>query len=195
MGGLTTAFNDVSEAATKNPKATGIIATTLAGAAVGAGAGFIAGWLPAALAPVTVPIGTVGGGLIGGAMGLGYGIYNQLPESVQSGAKTGAEWGLRSGIPLAPLFGGLAGGMWGGAAGYFGGPSGAKGQGPDALNVVPPPQKIEIQPAPVSLTLDSRVIGEAVIKFMVAQGNGPAQGAPYVDTTRGGSSFDFALVN
>ena len=193
MTRLTTAFNDISEAATKNPKATGILATTAAGAAFGAGAGFLAGWLPAALAPVTVPVGTVGGALIGGAAGLGYGIFNQLPESMQGGAKTGATWGLKSGIPLAPVFGGIAGGLWGGAAGYFGSAPGGKAAS-DALNIVPPQPKIDIQPSKVVVQLDSKAIGEATVSWMVAQGNGPAQGSPYPDTTRGGSSFDFALV-
>lgn len=186
MGGLTTAFNDISEAATKYPKSTGVLASIGAGAALGGAAGFGAGWLGG-------PIGAGAGALIGAGGGAAYGLWNALPDSVTSGAKTGAEWGLRSGIPLAPLFGGLAGGAWGGAAGYFGGPSGAKA-GSDALNIVPPQQKIDIQPSKVVVQIDGKSVGEAAVSWMVAQGNGPAQGSPYPDTTRGGSSFDFALV-
>jgi hypothetical protein len=44
------------------------------------------------------------------------------------------------------------------------------------------------------LNVDSRRLAEAVTKHQVADGNGPAQGSPYPDTTRGGSSFDFALM-
>jgi len=135
MTRLTTAFNDLSEAATKNPTTTGIIATTLAGSALGSAAGFVAGWLPAPLAPVTVPLGTAGGGLIGGAMGLGYGIYNQLPESMQKGLVP-ARVGPKVGYPARAGHRRYRRRLVGGAAGFFGGPSKA-GQGPDAFNVVP----------------------------------------------------------
>jgi hypothetical protein len=186
MSGLTTAFNELSAAATKYPKSTGVLASIGAGAALGGAAGFGVGWLGG-------PVGAGGGAVIGAGAGAAYSLWNALPDSVTSGAKTGAEWGLRSGIPLAPIFGGIAGGWLGGAAGYFGGPSGAKA-GSGALNVVPPPPVKQTIQLNSSINLDGRQIAEVVTNYQVKDGNGPAQGSPYPDSTRGGSSFDFALV-
>jgi hypothetical protein len=187
MKAMTEIFNNIAKFASDHPALTGVVTSVGGGAAVGGAAGFGVGWLGG-------PVGAGSGALIGAGAGAGYGIWNQLPQSLRSGISTGASWGSHAG-PLGAMIGGYVGGvgsMWGGLLGLNGG-AGAPGK--DALNVVPPPQKIEIQPGKVVLNLDGRAIGEATVGYVVAQGNGPAQGAPYVDTTRGGSTFDFALVN
>jgi hypothetical protein len=45
-----------------------------------------------------------------------------------------------------------------------------------------------------NVNLDGRKVGEAQVRFMVNQGSGPAQGAPYHDPTRSADPVDFALV-
>jgi hypothetical protein len=37
--------------------------------------------------------------------------------------------------------------------------------------------------------------GDAAVEYAVREGNGATQGSPYPDNTRGGSTFDFSLVN
>lgn len=183
MVGLTKFFNTISATATSFPATTGVVSSIGAGAAIGGATGFGVGWLGG-------PFGAGAGALVGAGAGAGYGVWNALPQSMREGAGTGFGLGLKTGVPLASVMGGMVGGVWGGLGGLFGGETPAKG----AWNVVPPPQKIDIAPAKVTLNMDGRAVGEAVLQWMVASGNGPAHGSPYPDATRGGSSFDLALV-
>lgn len=191
---LTTLFNELAQLAESHKSAAGVATTIGAGAAGGAALGFGIGWLGG-------PLGAGSGALLGAGIGAGYGLWNALPSSITSGAATGAKWGTGIAGPLGIIPGGLIGGVWGGVGGMFGGQSGDQptAVGPAgagaAWNVVPPSQKIEITPGKVTLNLDGKAIGEAAIKFTVREGNGATQGSPYPDNTRGGSTFDFSLVN
>jgi hypothetical protein len=110
------------------------------------------------------------------------------------------------GAPLGAAIGALIGGTYEGGKYLLGGTAPVKRQGSDASgssdrsagsvwNPISPPQKIDVTPSNVTVKLGERTVGEAVVNWMVAQGNGPTQGSPYPDTTRGGSTFDFSLVN
>jgi hypothetical protein len=60
--------------------------------------------------------------------------------------------------------------------------------------VVPPaPVKQTVQVSS-TINLDGRQIAQVVTNHQVNDGNGPSQGSPYPDTTRGGSTFDFSLM-
>jgi hypothetical protein len=166
--GLTTLFNQLASLAGKHPSETGVVGSAAAGTAGGAAIGFGIGWLGG-------PVGAGGGALIGGVLGTAYGFMNSQQGGPHQTAYERRQDRLRRQGLLPPDDSGIAGGT--------------------ASNVVPPPQKIDIAPGKVTLNMDGRTIGEAVVNWMVAQGNGPAQGSPYPDTTRGGSTFDFALVN
>jgi hypothetical protein len=155
-------------------------------------------------------VGAVIGGVIGGVAGAFGGPF--APASIPAGIAWGAAYGATAGGSLYgaghlfgldgapksdsmyPQTGGIApiGGLEFGSMGV-GAPDTKTAENP--WSVTPPPQKIEITPGKVTLNLDGRTIGEATVSYVVAQGNGPAEGSPYPDTTRGGSTFDFALVN
>lgn len=135
-----------------------------------------------------------------------------LGKGMAEGVLPGAAIGLAFGVPwLGAAIGAVGGGayeggkfllsgtkpvqMGAGASGSWNPATAGAPNADAAWNVVPPPQKIEITPGKVTLNMDGKAVGEATIGWVVAQGNGPTQGSPYPDMTRGGSSFDFALVN
>lgn len=185
---LTKYFNELSAAASDHRTATGFLGTIAGGAALGAAAGFGIGWLGG-------PVGAGGGALAGGGAGAGYALWNLLPSSVRSGLATGATAGFAASpllgpfAPVAPVVGGIMGGVWGGLGGMVSGAD-AKGVGP---MVTTPPQEVKVEPAPVSVYLDSQKIGDFVIKYMAKVGSGPVEGAPYHDSTHSFTPLDFAL--
>jgi hypothetical protein len=122
--------------------------------------------------------------------------------SFGEGMPPGAILGFFAGLPFGqPLLGMAAGGVLGGtyskAKGLFGDPWGDTSAGPQPIqkqsNAESPSPTQTVQVTTV-LNLDGRRLAEAVTDHIVKSGNGPAEGSPYPDTTRGGSSFDFALV-
>lgn len=54
--------------------------------------------------------------------------------------------------------------------------------------------KIEIEPGKVTINLDGNAIGEAVMNFFVRRGSGPAEGAPYHDSTYSTSPTDLTGI-
>jgi hypothetical protein len=185
--GMTTAMNEMSAAAGKDKQTTTVVtsglAGTVGGALLGAGAGFLVAG-PAGVVPGAI-YGAGGGGMLGTA----YGVMVAPPLSLEQQQERKDQRSLRS----------IDNGWFMSRKRRTSDPDPESSVWNDSSksswNVVPPPQKIDIAPVPVTIQLDGQKVGEATIKYMVAQGNGPAQGAPYVDTTRGGSTFDFALVN
>jgi hypothetical protein len=170
---LTSALNNLSAAAGKHQTVTGIVSSTAAGAGVGAAIGFGAGWLGGPLAPVTVPAAMGIGALVGGGIGAAWGTAGAITNYLNTPSAT------PSGSPFPEVGSGAAG----------------TPNEKAAWNVVPPaPVKQTVQVSS-TINLDGRQIAQVVTNHQVADGNGPAQGSPYPDTTRGGSSFDFALVN
>jgi hypothetical protein len=165
MTGLTRVFNELSAAAGTHPKETTLIASALTGTVAGATAGFLTGMAGG-------PVGAIGGALAGGVLGTASGFMATQEGGHHETAYDRRQERLkRQGLPTDDASPGMSG--W---------------------NVVPLPQKIDITPSKTVVQLDGRVIGEAVTNWLVAQGNGPAQGSPYPDTTRGGSTFDHALL-
>lgn len=171
--GLTSAFNELAAVAAGHPKETGVVSSGIFGTVAGAALGGVAGFFVAG--PAGVVPGAMYGGGGGGVLGTAYGFMASQEGGHHQTAYERRQDRLRRQGLLPPDTDGVAGGS--------------------AWNVVPPPQKIEIAPAKVTLNMDGRAVGEATINYVVAQGNGAAQGSPYPDTTHGGSTFDFALVN
>ncbi|MBV9984502.1 hypothetical protein [Bradyrhizobium sp.] len=192
MVALTNAFNRISQIASEYQKVTGFVGSIGAGAAAGGAAGFGIGWLGG-------PVGAGGGALIGAGAGAGYGLWNVLPEGARSGASAGFTRG-NSVLPgLGGVVGGGIGGIWGGLGDLWGTSAEAAGGrisqlAKNILMVTPPPQKVEVQPAQVTINMDGRKVGEAIMAFFARQGQGPAQGAPSFDPTRGTTSFDYSLA-
>jgi hypothetical protein len=182
---LTTAMNELSATAGKDKQATTVVASglagTIGGALLGAGGGFLMAG-PAGIIP-----GAIYGGGGGGMLGTAYGVMVAPPLSLeQKKEKEDQRW-LRS----------TDNGWFMQRKRHFNDPDPGSVWGDPSKsgwNVVPPPQKIDIAPSNVTVKLGERTVGEAVVSWMVAQGNGPAQGSPYPDTTRGGSTFDFSLM-
>lgn len=201
ISALTTALNALSASAAKHENVTGIATSTAAGASIGTAIGFLLGWLGGPFAGITVPAGMAGGALIGGGIGAAWGaagaITNYMAPPKQS--FDGSIWpnpnkdaGSQTG-GFTPM-GGLEFGGMGPDFSKKTREAGDAAKKDAAWNVVPPPQKLEIAPGKVSLNIDGRTLGEVAVSWMVREGNGPAQGSPYPDTSRGGSSIDFALV-
>jgi hypothetical protein len=173
---LTGALNNLSAAAGKHQAVTGIVSSTAAGAAAGAAIGFGLGWLGGPLAPVTVPAAMGIGALVGGGIGAAWGTAGAITNYLYSPSA------VPSGSPFPDV----------GSRGV-GAPNTREAGSP--WNVVPPaPVKQTVQVSS-TINLDGRQIAQVVTNHQVADGNGPTQGSPYPDTTRGGSTFDFSLVN
>jgi hypothetical protein len=69
---------------------------------------------------------------------------------------------------------------------------GSMGVGGGVGNQKSPTQTVQVTTV---LNVDGRRLAEAVTKHIVDAGNGPTEGSPYPDLTRGGSTFDFSLIN
>lgn len=76
---------------------------------------------------------------------------------------------------------------------------------PASSPYIPPPRPQSYNPPPsnnggtvhvamANVNLDGRKVGEAQVRFLLGQGSGPAQGAPYHDSTRSTQPLDFALT-
>jgi hypothetical protein len=177
---LTTAMNELSSVASKHKEETTVVASglmgTIGGALLGAGGGFLmagpAGVLPGAL------YGAGGGG----ALGTAYGFMIAPPEDKKV---LDERRRLRS----------LDNGWFMQRKRHFDDPDDAWGDSSkSSWNVVPPaPVKQTVQVSS-TINLDGRQIAQVVTNHQVQDGNGPAQGSPYPDTTRGGSTFDFSLM-
>lgn len=200
---LTTAMNEMSKAASDHRDATKVFSSGLAGAAGGAAAGLIAGFMVAG--PPGALAGAGGGALFGGLGGLGYGLWATTPDTPTpwwQKASTAASLGSVAG-PVGSAIGGIAGlgyGLWSSTAAaaatwpkVSAGTTLSKGEG-GSLNVLPPPQRVEIQPGKVVLHLDGKQIGEATVNYVVKAASGPSQGSSFYDTTRGSMSLDTALA-
>jgi len=61
------------------------------------------------------------------------------------------------------------------------------------MSVVPPPVKVTVEPANVAINMDGRKMGEAQIAFIVREGAGAVQGAPFYDATFSTAPIDFAM--
>jgi hypothetical protein len=174
----------------------------IGGALVGGALGLLGG----PLAPASVPAGMAWGALYGtGLVGALYGAGHIIGGGAPAASSTGgfAPMGGLEFMPMGP--GGSPTAPAGTApswlqnmgAGDGGGMKRAAPGAPDklTLNIAPPPPaQVQIEAVPVRLVMNDRTMGEALLQFIVKDGNGPTQGSPYPDTTRGGSSFDFALL-
>jgi hypothetical protein len=183
---LTTAMNEMSAAAGKDKQTTTVIASglagTIGGALLGAGGGFLMAG-PAGVIP-----GAIYGGGGGGMLGTAYGVMVAPPLSPEQKKERDEQRSLRS----------TDNGWFMQRKRHFNDPDPGSVWGDPSKsgwNVVPPaPVKQTVQVSS-TINLDGRQIAQVVTNHQVADGNGPAQGSPYPDTTRGGSTFDFSLVN
>jgi hypothetical protein len=120
--------------------------------------------------------------------------------------------GLNKALGLGMAEGAVPGAAVGGAVGLFGGfgvgaPVGAGlGAAGGALvggayeggkyiwsALTAPKTEVSIQPGKVAINLDGRQIADAVVPYIVKQGAGPAEGAPYHDPTYSTTPYDVAL--
>jgi hypothetical protein len=123
-----------------------------------------------------------------------------LGEGMAPGAIIGGVVGLPFGVPW---LGAAAGALIGGAAtkskGLFEDPWGDTSAGPQLLqkqsSAGPTGENQNMVQVTTVLNVDGRRLAEAVTTHQVREGNGATQGSPYPDNTRGGSTFDFSLVN
>lgn len=138
-------------------------------------------------AAIIAAIGT-GGWLIGGLVALGAAL-SAMPDFFKH---LGQDWQATKEMKAKDIFQ-YKGSIWEDIFGKKNSPDGAPGK--QSLNVVPPSSDQKTIQVASTVNLDGRKVGEAVTTHIVSEGNGPAQGSPYTDNTRGGSSFDFALVN
>jgi hypothetical protein len=123
-----------------------------------------------------------------------------LGEGLAPGAIIGGLFGLPFGVPaLGAAAGALIGGAYTKSQGLFEDPWGDTSAGPQLLqkqsSAQSPSENQKTVQVTTVLNVDGRRLAEAVTNHMVNEGNGPAHGSPYPDNTRGGSTFDFALIN
>jgi hypothetical protein len=167
--GLTTAMNEMSAVAGKHKEETTVFSGglfgTVGGALLGAAGGFL----------VAGPAGVIPGALYGGGGGGALGTAYSFVATQQGGHHDTAydrrqERLKRNG--LAP----------------------DESPGMSGWNVVPPPPVKQTIQVTSNIYVDGRRLAEVVTEHQVRDGNGPAQGSPYPDLTRGGSTFDHVLL-
>lgn len=168
--GLTTAMNEFSAVAGKHKEEVTVVTSGLAGAIGGAVLGAGGGFLVAG--PAGVIPGAIYGAGGGGALATAYGFMaSQEGGHHQTAYDRRQERLKRNGVPTD------------------------ESPGLSGWNVVPPPAVKQTIQVTSNMIVDGRTLAQVVTNHQVQDGNGPAQGSPYPDTTRGGSSFDFVLVN
>jgi hypothetical protein len=181
--GLTTTMNELSAAAGKDKQTTTVFTSGLAGTIGGAFVGAAGGFLMAG--PAGVIPGAIYGGGGGGMLGTAYGAMVAPPLSPEQKSEKEEQRSLRS----------LDNGWFMQRKRHMSDPDDIWGNpSKSSWNVVPPPTVKQTIQVTSNTILDGRVLAQTVTNHQVADGNGPSQGSPYPDNTRGGSTFDFALV-
>jgi hypothetical protein len=69
-----------------------------------------------------------------------------------------------------------------------------RGAGKQSWNAIPPGRGTQVQVAMATVNLDGRRVGEATLKYIVDEGQGPSQGSAYFDGTFGASPVDLAMA-